>query len=126
MYGIYCLVIFFTTIIATYGALSEIVDHGATYKEVGLFIIVFYCMALLFIICNEAHHASNRVDNLFKDRLLHVNLTAVDKDTQKEVEMFLVAIDKNPPTINLNGYADINRGLITSVSLFFIFSFYVV
>lgn len=116
MYGIYCLVIFFTTIIATYGALSEIVDHGATLKEVGLFIIVFYCMSLLFIICNEGHHASNRVGNLFKDRLLHVNLTAVDKDTQKEVEMFLVAIDKNPPTLSLDGYADINRGLITSVS----------
>lgn len=61
MYGIYCLVIFFTTIIATYGALSEIIEHGATYKEVGLFVIVFYCMSLLFIICNEAHHASKRV-----------------------------------------------------------------
>lgn len=115
MYGIYCLVIFFTTIIATYGALSEIVDHGATYKEVGLFIIVFYCMSLLFIICNEAHHASRRVGPMFQDRLLHINLTAVDQDTQKEVEMFLVAIDKNPPTMNLDGYADINRGLITSV-----------
>lgn len=61
MYGIYCLVIFFTTIIATYGSLSEIIEHGATYKEVGLFVIVFYCMSLLFIICNEAHHASKRV-----------------------------------------------------------------
>lgn len=61
MYGIYCLIIFFTTIIATYGALSEIIDHGATYKEVGLFTIVFYCMSLLFIICNEAHFASKSV-----------------------------------------------------------------
>lgn len=106
MYGIYCLVIFFTTIIATYGALSEIIEHGATYKEVGLFVIVFYCMSLLFIICNEAHHASKRVtflvgmcyNNLikgflhhfkvglnFQERLLNVNLTAVDKATQKEV-----------------------------------------
>ncbi|XP_055547227.1 gustatory and odorant receptor 22 isoform X2 [Wyeomyia smithii] len=110
MYGIYCLVIFFTTIIATYGALSEIIEHGATYKEVGLFVIVFYCMSLLFIICNEAHHASKR----FQERLLNVNLSAVDKATQKEVEMFLVAIDKNPPTMNLDGYATINRGLITS------------
>lgn len=116
MYGIYCLIIFFTTIIATYGALSEILDHGATYKEFGLFIVVCYCMSLLFIICNEAHHASRRVGNLFQDRLLNVNLTAVDNDTRKEVEMFLVAIDKNPPTMNLDGYADINRGLITSVS----------
>ncbi|XP_053692209.1 gustatory and odorant receptor 22 [Sabethes cyaneus] len=114
MYGIYCLVIFFTTIIATYGALSEIIEHGATYKEVGLFVIVFYCMSLLFIICNEAHHASKRVGLKFQERLLDVNLTAVDKATQKEVEMFLVAINKNPPTMNLDGYANINRGLITS------------
>ncbi|XP_035774935.1 gustatory and odorant receptor 22 isoform X2 [Anopheles albimanus] len=114
MYGIYCLVIFFTTIIATYGALSEIIEHGATYKEVGLFVIVFYCMSLLFIISNEAHHASKRVGLNFQERLLNVNLTAVDKATQKEVEMFLVAIDKNPPTMNLDGYANINRGLITA------------
>ncbi|XP_055642714.1 gustatory and odorant receptor 22 isoform X2 [Toxorhynchites rutilus septentrionalis] len=114
MYGIYCLVIFFTTIIATYGSLSEIIEHGATYKEVGLFVIVFYCMGLLFIICNEAHHASKRVGLNFQERLLNVNLTAVDKATQKEVEMFLLAIDKNPPTMNLDGYANINRGLITS------------
>lgn len=61
MYGLYCLVIFFTTIIATFGALSEILDHGATFKEFGLFVIVCYCMTLLFIICNEAHHASEKV-----------------------------------------------------------------
>jgi gustatory receptor len=61
MYGIYCLVIFYTTIIASYGALSEIIDHGATYKEIGLFILVFYLMSLLFIICNEAHNATKRV-----------------------------------------------------------------
>lgn len=61
MYGLYCLVIFFTTIIATFGALSEILDHGATYKEIGLFVIVVYCMTLLFIICNEAHYASEKV-----------------------------------------------------------------
>lgn len=69
MYGIYCLVIFFTTIIATYGALSEIIEHGATYKEVGLFVIVFYCMGLLFVICNEAHHASRRVSRVVFDLL---------------------------------------------------------
>jgi gustatory receptor len=40
----------------------------------------------------------------------------VDNATKKEVEMFLVAIDKNPPTMNLDGYANINRGLITAVS----------
>lgn len=61
MYGIYCLIIFFITIIATYGVLSEILDHGATFKEIGLISIVIYCMSLLFIICNMAHHASQKV-----------------------------------------------------------------
>lgn len=61
MYGIYCLIIFFTTIIALYGGLSEILDHGATFKELGLVIIVVYCMTLLFIICNKAHVASQKV-----------------------------------------------------------------
>lgn len=118
MYGLYCLVIFFTTIIATYGSLSEIIDHGATYKEFGLFVIVFYCMSLLFIICNEAHYATKRVGLDFQQRLLNVNLTTVDKSTQKEVEMFLVAIAKNPPIMNLDGYANINRELITTVRNF--------
>lgn len=99
MYGIYCLVIFFTTIIATYGTLTEIIDHGATFKELGLFLIAVYFMTLLFIICNEAHHASRRVGLKFQEILLSVNSTAVDSSTQKEIEMFLVAIDKNPPTM---------------------------
>lgn len=30
-----------TGIIATYGSLSEIMFHGATYSEVGLFVIMF-------------------------------------------------------------------------------------
>lgn len=47
-------------------------------------------------------------------------MTAVDKPTQKEVEMFLIAIQKNPPTMNLDGYADINRGLITAVCKHFV------
>lgn len=115
MYGMYCLVVFFTTIIATYGSLSEIMDHGATYKEVGLFVIVFYCMSLLYIICNEAHYATQSVGLDFQTKLLNVDLTAVDSATQKEVEMFLMAITKNPPIMNLDGYANINRELITSV-----------
>ncbi|KAG6446002.1 hypothetical protein O3G_MSEX004223 [Manduca sexta] len=40
MYGIYCMVIFFTTTISLYGALSEILEHGLSYKEMGLFVIV--------------------------------------------------------------------------------------
>ncbi|XP_055298688.1 gustatory and odorant receptor 22-like [Sitodiplosis mosellana] len=114
MYGIYVLIIFFTTVIALYGVMSEVLDHGVTFKELGLVIIVFYCMSLLFIICNKAQDASEKVGLEFQTRLLNVNLTAVDKATQKEVEMFLIAIHKNPPIMNLDQYADINRSLITS------------
>lgn len=32
--------------------------------------------------------------------------------------MFLIAIQKNPPIMNLDQYADINRGLITAVYTF--------
>jgi hypothetical protein len=37
------------------------VTSGLSYKEMGLFMIVGYCMTLLFIICNEAYHASRKV-----------------------------------------------------------------
>lgn len=73
-------------------------------------------MTLLYIICNEAHHASRKMGPEFKERLLNVNLGAVDIRTRQEVNMFLTAIDKNPPIMNLNGYANINRKLISSVS----------
>ncbi|XP_063622034.1 gustatory and odorant receptor 22 [Cydia splendana] len=114
MYGIYCMVIFFTTTISLYGALSEILEHGLSYKEMGLFVIVGYCMTLLFIICNEAYHASRKVGHEFQVRLLNVNLGAIDHSTQREVEMFLVAIAKNPPIMNLDGFTNINRELFTA------------
>ncbi|KAF9420053.1 hypothetical protein HW555_003647 [Spodoptera exigua] len=114
MYGIYCMVIFFTTTISLYGALSEILEHGLSYKEMGLFVIVGYCMTLLYIICNEAYHASRKVGLEFQVRLLNVNLGAIDRSTQREVEMFLVAISKNPPIMNLDGFTNINRELFTA------------
>lgn len=54
--------------------------------------------------------------DLFRERLLNVNLSSVDVRTRQEVHMFLTAIEKNPPVMNLNGYANINRKLISSVS----------
>jgi gustatory receptor len=107
------------------GSLSEIIDHGVTFKELGLFIIVVYCMSLLFIICNEAHVASSRVGLNFQEILLNVNLTTCDVSTQKEIEMFLVTIEKNPPIMNLNGYTNINRSLI-SANLSFMATYLVV
>lgn len=54
----------------------------------------------------------------FQNRLLNVNLGGFDKNTQREVEMFLVAIAKNPPIMNLDGFTNINRELFTTVSIF--------
>ncbi|KAG5869639.1 hypothetical protein JTB14_006058 [Gonioctena quinquepunctata] len=114
MYAMYCILILLTTIVASYGCLTEILDHGLSFKEAGLFLISFYCMTLLFIICNEAHFASHKMGPEFRERLLNVNLGAVDNRTRQEVNMFLTAIDKNPPIMNLNGYVDVNRKLISS------------
>ncbi|KAJ8962917.1 hypothetical protein NQ318_001328 [Aromia moschata] len=114
MYGMYCILIMLTTIVASYGGLTEILDHGLSFKEAGLFLISVYCMSLLFIICNEAHHASRKMGPEFRERLLNVNIAAVDNRTRQEVNMFLTAIEKNPPIMNLNGYANINRKLISS------------
>ncbi|KAJ3649717.1 hypothetical protein Zmor_021442 [Zophobas morio] len=114
MYSMYCLLILLTTIVASYGSVTEIMDQGLSFKEAGLFIIAFYCMTLLYVICNEAHHASRKMGPQFRETLLNVNLSAVDQRTRQEVNMFLTAIDKNPPTMNLNGYANVNRKLISS------------
>lgn len=114
MYALMCVLIILTTIVASYGCLTEILDRGLSFKEVGLFVITFYCLGLLYIICNEAYHNSYRMGPVFRERLLNVNLNAVDTRTRQEVHMFLTAIDKNPPVMNLNQYADVNRGLLSS------------
>lgn len=119
LYGMYCILILLTTIVATYGCLTEILDHGLSFKEAGLFLIAFYCFSLLYIICNESYHASMKMGPEFRERLLNINLALVDRRTRQEIHMFLTAIDKNPPTMNINGYANINRGLISSVSFIF-------
>lgn len=51
----------------------------------------------------------------FQDQLFNVNFLNVDGATANEVQMFLGAIAKNPPIMNLNGFAVINRELITKV-----------
>lgn len=74
MYGMYCILIILTTIGASYRCLTEILDHGLSFKEAGLFLIAFYCMTVLFIICNEAHYTSHKMGPEFRERLLAVNL----------------------------------------------------
>nr|CAH7727297.1 unnamed protein product [Callosobruchus chinensis] len=84
MYGMYCILVLLTTIMASYGCLTEILDHGLSFKEAGLFLIAFYCMSLLYIICNEAHYTSHKMGPEFRERLLNVNLGAVDNRTRQE------------------------------------------
>ncbi|CAH1112366.1 unnamed protein product [Psylliodes chrysocephalus] len=115
MYAMYLILILLTTVVASYGCLTEILDHGLSFKEAGLFLIAIYCMALLFIICNAGHQTTHKMGAEFRERLLSVNIGAVDQRTRQEVNMFLTAIDKNPPIMNLNGYANVNRKLISSV-----------
>lgn len=80
MYAMYCILILLTTIVASYGCLTEILDHGLSFKEAGLFLIAFYCMTLLYIICNEAHHASRKMGPSFREKLLNVNLCKYFED----------------------------------------------
>lgn len=110
--------IFFVTIIASYGTISEVIDHGFTFKELGLFMIVFYCLAILYIICNEAHYANLKVGYMFQQILFNVNTVGLTQNAKKELQMFIMAIQKNPPIMSLNGYVTVDRGLVSSVSFF--------
>lgn len=49
--------------IATYGALSEILDHGVgfSFKEMGLLVDAGYCSTLLYIFCDCSHQATLEV-----------------------------------------------------------------
>lgn len=47
---------------------------------------------------------------------MEINLLAVDQPTQKEIDIFIQAIEMNPAIVSLKGYAEVNRALLTSVS----------
>lgn len=61
MYGMFCILILLTTIVASYGFLSEVLDHGFSFKEIGFLLISFYTMGILYVICNEAYFASKKM-----------------------------------------------------------------
>lgn len=52
--------------IATYGAISEIVDHGfeLSLKEMGLLVDAAYCSVLLYVFCDCSHQATLQVNNI--------------------------------------------------------------
>jgi gustatory receptor len=100
-----------------YGFTSEIVDHGIrfSFKEIGLLVDATYCLLLLFVFCDCSHQASLRISKKVQVSLMQVNLTTVDPATRKEIELFLTAIQMNPPKVSLKGYTVVNRELITAV-----------
>ncbi|XP_055588225.1 gustatory and odorant receptor 22-like isoform X2 [Uranotaenia lowii] len=88
-YSSYCLFMFLNITIAIYGALSEVIDHGFgfSFKEVAQGV---------------------------QDTLLGINLLKVDQPTQKEIDIFILAIKMNPAIVSLKGYAEVNRELLTA------------
>ena len=90
-------------------------------KVLGLFVAASYCALLLFIFCDCSHKATLEVAQGVQDTLLTVNLLNLDVPTQKEVDLFIVAIEMNPAVVSLRGYANVNRELLTAVSKFSVF-----
>ncbi|EDS29118.1 gustatory receptor candidate 6 [Culex quinquefasciatus] len=115
-YSTYCLFMFVNITIAIYGALSEVIDHGFqfSFKEIGLIVDTVYCSTLLFIFCDCSHNATLQVAQGVQDTLLSINLLKVDLPTQKEIDLFIQAIEMNPAIVSLKGYAEVNRELLTS------------
>lgn len=116
-YSTYILFMFVNITIAIYGALSEIIDTGISLKVLGLIFIAVYCSFLLFVFCDCSHKATDEVAQGVQNTLLFMNMLNIDVQTQREVDLFIYAIDMNPAVVSLRGYASINRDLLTSVCL---------
>jgi gustatory receptor len=76
-----------------------------------------YCSILFFIFCDCSHNATRQVAQGVQDTLLSINLLSIDQPTQKEIDLFIQAIQMNPAIVSLKGYANVNRELLTSVSI---------
>lgn len=102
-----------------YGTISEIIDHGFrfSFKEIGLIVDTAYCFILLFVFCDCSHSSTRQVAQGVQDTLLSINLLEVDNPTQKEIDIFVQAIEMNPAVVSLKGYATVNRALLTSVRI---------
>ncbi|KAG4065698.1 hypothetical protein HA402_012376 [Bradysia odoriphaga] len=110
------LYLFFQITLSIYGLLSQI-SEGFGIKDIGLFVTAASNICLLFVICDEAHSASQAVRTNFQKKLLMVELSWMNTDAQIEINMFLRATEMNPSAINCGGYFDVNRNLFKSVSL---------
>lgn len=45
----------------------------------------------------------------------------IDQPTQKEIDLFIQAIEMNPAVVSLKGYTDVNRELLSGVKYWFDF-----
>lgn len=108
--------------IGSYGALSEIFDSGFSYKVLGLVVLTIYCASLLFIVCNCGHNATTVVAQCVQDTLLSAKLLQMDSQAQKEIDLFISAVELYPPVVNMQGFGLINRKLLTSVNIFYTFT----
>lgn len=108
------LYMFFIITISIYGLMSQL-SEGFGVKDIGLTVTAFCSVALLFVICDEAHYAAHNVRTNFQKKLLMVELSWMNTDAQTEINMFLRATEMNPSDINLGGYFDVNRNLFKSL-----------
>ncbi|KAL3270848.1 hypothetical protein HHI36_021366 [Cryptolaemus montrouzieri] len=115
-YSTYCLFMMANITVSTYGFTSEIMEHGLkfSFKEIGLLVDTTYCLSLLYIFCNCSHQASLGISYKVQTTLLNIKLNTVDKASAKEIDLFLVAIQMNPPKVSLKGYTVVNRELLTA------------
>lgn len=108
------LYLFFIITISIYGLMSQL-SEGFGVKDIGLTVTAFTSVALLFVICDEAHFSAQNVRTIFQKKLLMVELSWMNTDAQTEINMFLRATEMNPSNINLGGYFDVNRNLFKSL-----------
>lgn len=75
------LYLFFQITLSIYGLMSQI-SEGFGVKDIGLFVTALSNICLLFVICDEAHNASQAVRTNFQKKLLMVELSWMNTDAQ--------------------------------------------
>jgi gustatory receptor len=104
---------------ALYGTISGIIDHGFlfSFKEIGLIVDAVYCSILLLVFCDCSHTSTLQVAQGVQDTLLSIDMMSADQPTQREIDIFIQAIEMNPAIVSLQGYGEVNRQLLTSVRI---------
>lgn len=92
------LYLFFQITLSIYGLLSQISEGFGT-KDIGLFVTAASNICLLFVICDEAHNASQAVRTNFQKKLLMVELSWMNTDAQVELTF---PLDELKPRVFVN------------------------